>query len=122
MAREILPGWGGNLELVGEGEGGDALEGVFLNLRALAGNVTRFKLHAEGRIAKQAVAGPLSAQVVTKEQLRIGLGSGPADAGGGSDRENERDDGDGQQHAENDAKVMLEGALNPGNHGRKRAS
>ena len=83
---------------------------------------SHLELNTDIGVAENAVAGALPTEIVAEKALPEGLGSGAADARGRADREDERDDGHGQQNTKDGAEVMLEGALDPGNHGRKGAS
>ena len=106
------------MKLIGEGEGGGALEGVTLQLGTV-GRVTGLKLGAQGRVAEQAALVFLRVKIIAEYTALNRMAFSAADTRGGSDGENERDDDESQQHRKNRAEMVLKIFLNPGNHGEK---
>ena len=98
-------------------EGGAALEGVLLEL-ALAADLEggALELDAEGGVFHEGLDLLGGAEVKAEERFGGGLFRGVSQPGGGVGDEDERDDDDGEKEEEQPFEVLLEGALNPGNH------
>jgi hypothetical protein len=113
----------GEAELVSQGEAGDALQGVLLDLVALQGVVAGLEADAPGGVGEDA-AGLLGvAQVVAEEGALEDLAAAVAvtrAARGAVDEDHGQGHGD-QDGGENEAEVLLKVALDPGNHGGKGA-
>jgi len=112
---------GREVELVGQVEGGGALERVLLELFGAEAGVAELEGGAQVGVAEDAGLAVLGAEIVTEELARQRLAVGATEAGGGVRDEHEGDDDEAQQHAEDELKVLLKIALNPGDHGRKTA-
>src|SRR5690606_18242279 len=88
----------GEVEVLGEGEGGLTGEGVLLQLGSAEGVVAGAQVYAELGVAKEAFLGFTRVEVDAEEVALLSLASGGAGAGHGTDGENEGDDERSEEH------------------------
>src|SRR5690606_6067823 len=92
VVGDLPVGGVGEVEVLGEGEGGLTGEGVLLQLGSAEGVVAGAQVYAELGVAKEAFLGFTRVEVDAEEVALLSLASGGAGAGHGSDGEDEGDD------------------------------